>query len=102
LVASIWKGQSYLKTVRASAVACTLLAATPVGLCSSWLSRLFAKRGGVQRHQLFCLKNAFIGEAGKQRIDPSLVQVSYGDLSLPSNIKMKRSGDYLIQFTWDK
>jgi uncharacterized protein DUF6266 len=57
---------------------------------------------GFNATKLFCLKNAFIGEAGKQRIDPSLVQVSYGDLSLPSNIKMKRSGDYLIQFTWDK
>ena len=57
---------------------------------------------GFNAAKSFCLKNAFIGEAGKQKIDPSLVQVSYGDLPLPSNIKMKRSGDYLLQFTWDK
>lgn len=57
---------------------------------------------GFNAAKSFCLKNAFTGEAAKQKIDPSLVQVSYGDLPLPSNVKMKRSGDYLLQFTWDK
>ena len=57
---------------------------------------------GFNAAKSFCLKNAFTGEPGKQKIDPSRVQVSYGDLPLPSNIKMKRSGDYLLQFNWDK
>ena len=60
------------------------------------------KMEGFNAAKSFCLKNAFVGEVGKQKIDPSLVQVSHGDLPLPSNIKMKRSGDYLLQFSWDK
>lgn len=38
------------------------------------------KMEGFNAAKSFCLKNAFTGEAGKQKIDPSLVQVSYLDL----------------------
>ncbi|HET6767049.1 MAG TPA: DUF6266 family protein [Chitinophagaceae bacterium] len=57
---------------------------------------------GFNAAKSFCLKHAFTGEADKQKIDPSRVQLSYGDLPLPSNIKMKRSGDYFLEFSWDK
>ena len=57
---------------------------------------------GFNAAKSFCLKNAFIGEAGQQKIDPSRILLSYGDLPLPSNIKMKRSGDYFLEFSWDK
>ncbi|HET6768448.1 MAG TPA: DUF6266 family protein, partial [Chitinophagaceae bacterium] len=57
---------------------------------------------GFNAAKSFCLKHAFTGEAAGQKIDPSRVQLSYGDLPLPSNIKMKRSGDYFLDFSWDK
>jgi len=57
---------------------------------------------GFNAAKSFCLKHAFAGEAAQQKIDPSLVQLSYGDLPLPSNIKMKRSGDYFLEFSWDR
>src|SRR5688572_7527987 len=57
---------------------------------------------GFNAAKAFCLKHSFTGEAAGQKIDPSLVQLSYGDLPLPSNIKMKRSGDYFIEFSWDE
>jgi hypothetical protein len=57
---------------------------------------------GFNAAKSFCLKHAFTGEPGQQKIDPSRVQLSYGDLPLPSNIKMKRSGDYFLEFNWDK
>src|SRR5262245_19005488 len=49
---------------------------------------------GFNAAKSFCLKNAFSGEAGQQNIDPSLIQLSYGELPLPPNIKMQRTGDY--------
>lgn len=57
---------------------------------------------GFNAAKSFCLKHAFTGEAAQQKIDPSRVQLSYGGLPLPSNIKMKGSGDYSIEFSWDK
>src|SRR6185503_10252964 len=60
------------------------------------------KMEGFNAAKSYCLKNSFTGETAKQAIDPSLVQLSYGGLPLPSNINMKRSGDYLLEFSWDK
>jgi hypothetical protein len=57
---------------------------------------------GFNAAKSFCLKHAFTGEAAEQKIDPSRMQLSYGDLPLPSSIKMKRSGDYFLEFSWDK
>jgi hypothetical protein len=48
-----------------------------------------------------CLKNSFTSEAAEQKIDPSLVQLSHGELPLPLNINIKRSGDHLLEFSWD-
>jgi len=57
---------------------------------------------GFNAAKSFCLKHAFTGEASARKIDPSRVQLSYGDLPLPSNIKIKRSGDFFLEFSWDK
>ena len=57
---------------------------------------------GFNAAKSFCLKHAFTGEAAEQKIDPSRVQLSYGNLPLPSTIEMKRSGDYSLEFSWDK
>jgi len=116
-MASTWKGQPYLKTrPRKRSKKRGVNEKRNQDKFSQahyWLQPLldFVRVGfhgysptveGFNAAKSFCLKNAFTGEAGKQKIDPSLVKLSYGDLPLPSNIKMKRSGDYLLQFSWDK
>jgi hypothetical protein len=117
LIASTWKGRPYLKTRPGKRSKKRGVGEKrnqdKFSQAHYWLQPLldFVRVGfrgysptveGFNAAKSFCLKNAFTGEAGKQKIDPSLVQVSYGDLPLPSNIKMKRSGDYLLQFSWDK
>jgi hypothetical protein len=117
LMASTWKGQPYLKTRPRKRTKKRGVNEkrnqSKFSDAHFWLQPLldFVRVGfhgysptveGFNAAKSLCLKNAFTGVAGKQEIDPSLVQVSYGDLPLPSNIRMKRSGDYVIQFTWDK
>jgi hypothetical protein len=59
------------------------------------------KMEGFNAAKSCCLKNAFTGESAEQKIDPSLVQLSCGDVPLPANIQMTRSGDHLVEFTWE-
>jgi hypothetical protein len=47
------------------------------------------------------LKNAFADNGSGLRIDPSLVQVSYGDLPLPENLAVKLTENSELEFTWD-
>ena len=47
------------------------------------------------------LKNAFVGNKGERVLDPSLVQVSWGDLSLPSDITVSKTGDRELTFNWN-
>jgi hypothetical protein len=35
------------------------------------------------------------------KIDPSLVQPGYGGVLPPARIEMKKSGDHLLEFSWD-
>jgi hypothetical protein len=47
------------------------------------------------------LKNALKGVAPDFYVDPSLVKLSYGNLELPENITVEKSGNTEITFTWD-
>jgi hypothetical protein len=47
------------------------------------------------------LKNAFEGEGDNMRIDPSLAKVSHGDLHLPTNLIVQKTGPEELQITWD-
>jgi hypothetical protein len=47
------------------------------------------------------LKNAFTGEGESMAIDPSLAQVSYGQLPLPANITAVKTATNELQITWD-
>ena len=49
----------------------------------------------------FALKNAFTGKIGERVFDPTLVQLSWGDLPLPQNISVAKTGDLELTFTWD-
>jgi hypothetical protein len=56
---------------------------------------------GFNAAKSYALKHAFSGDAGNKLLDPALVQVSYGNLPLPSHISIAKSDDYTLQFTWD-
>jgi hypothetical protein len=40
------------------------------------------------------------GEAPSFIVDPALMQVSYGDLELPADIKLEKTGDIEVTLTW--
>jgi hypothetical protein len=56
---------------------------------------------GFNAAKSFNLKHAFKGDRSNKALDPSLVQVSDGDLPLPSYASVEKSGNYTLQFTWD-
>ena len=57
---------------------------------------------GFNAAKSYALKHACAaGDDGNKFLDPALVQVSYGDLPLPSHISVVKSGDFELQFTWD-
>jgi hypothetical protein len=50
----------------------------------------------------YLIANALVGEKPNQKIDPALMQVSYGSLPLPNNITVEISSSRMLKFTWDK
>src|SRR5215213_5339922 len=55
---------------------------------------------GFNAAKSYALKNAFVGEPGAKVFDPAKVQVSYGDLPLPSQLSFEKENDSL-RFHWD-
>lgn len=47
------------------------------------------------------LKYAFKGDRTNKELDPSLIQVSDGELPLPSYASVEKSGDFSLKFSWD-
>jgi hypothetical protein len=47
------------------------------------------------------LKNAFVGKAGDLRIDPALVKVSSGTLTLPEDLSVSQMENRDLKFTWN-
>ena len=64
-------------------------------------------RGFSQRSQGFIaakswlLKNAFVKDGDRLRIDPALVKVSSGDLRNPENIAVSLTETWDLKFTWN-
>jgi len=64
-------------------------------------------RGNSQRSQGFVaakswlLKNAFVRDVEKLRVDPALVKVSSGDLPNPSDISVSWTENRDLKFTWN-
>ena len=80
-------------------------------LLHRWLRPLqkFVKEGfrgyaprmhGYNAAKSFNLKYAFTGEKGARTLDPSKLQVSYGDLPLPSHLSMEKESG-VLKFRWD-
>ena len=72
-----------------------------IGFLRAGFKGYMPKVEGFNAAKSYALKNAFAGEAGNKLLDSALVQVSYGDLPLPSHISMEKPGDHELQFTWD-
>ena len=56
---------------------------------------------GFNAAKSYALKHAFASDTANKSLDPALVQVSYGDLPLPSDASVAKLNDCTLQFTWD-
>ena len=59
------------------------------------------KSEGFNAAKSYVLRNAIKNEKGVFSIDPSLVQLSYGKLPLPSHISVTPQPDKTLLFEWD-
>jgi hypothetical protein len=59
------------------------------------------KAEGFNAAKSYVLRNAVKNENGVVSIDPSLVQLSHGDLPLPSHISVTQQPDKTLLFEWD-
>ena len=55
---------------------------------------------GYNAAKSYGMKNAFAGEKGNKVLDPSKVQVSFGNLPLPADMSMEKQ-DGVVRFQWD-
>ena len=56
---------------------------------------------GFNAAKSVAMKSAFVRQGDIEVIDPALVQVSYGDLPLPSHLSVSRLDKDTLQFEWD-
>ncbi|MCS3795583.1 DUF6266 family protein [Niastella sp. OAS944] len=116
LVISSWKGKPYVK----SAPGERTVPPTPKEMANrkkwamahAWLKPVteFVREGfkgysdtieGFIAAKSYLLKNAFEGSAPELTINPALVKVSFGELSLPQHINVTLNTNKELQFTWD-
>lgn len=117
VVGSSWKGIPYIKSAykkRTEKVSAKELGnRDKFAMAQAWLKPLlpFVREGykgytktveGYHAAKSYLLMNCFTGIAPNTSIDPSLMKVSYGDLPLSANIKVKQGKNGLLQFTWSK
>lgn len=117
VVGSSWKGIPYIKSrhkKRTRKVSDKELAnRDKFTMAQAWLKPLlpFVREGfkgysktveGYLAAKSYLLHNCFTGIKPNISIDSSLMKVSYGDLPLPANIKVKKGKNNALQFTWSK
>jgi hypothetical protein len=117
VVGSSWKGIPYIKAAykkRTKKVSAKELAnRSKFAMAQAWLSPLlpFVREGykgysktmeGYSAAKSYLLKNCFTGIAPNLTIDPSLMKVSYGELPLSANVKVKAGKNGSLQFSWNK
>jgi hypothetical protein len=117
VVGSSWKGIPYIKSAykkRTKKISEKELAnRKKFGMAQYWLKPLlpFVREGfkgfsptveGYVAAKSYLLHNCFSGTPPDISIDPSLMKISYGDLPLPANIKVKQGKNGSLQFTWNK
>lgn len=118
MIGSSWKGKAYMKSLHHPRTIpprkLEQQNRNKFGMAHYWLKpekvKAFVRAGfkgysptveGFLAAKSCLLKNAFTGEGESMTIDPSLVQVSYGNLPLPSNITAVKAAPGELQITWD-
>jgi len=117
VIGSTWKGKPYLKAVNSGKRSAKR--GEYEGANQSDFSRLhywlkpiigFVRAGfngysnevhAFNAAKSLALKNAFRGERGNRVLDPTLIQLSWGDLPLPENISVEKTGPLELTFNWD-
>src|SRR6478736_3248269 len=117
VVGSSWKGIPYIKSAykkRTKKVSEKELAnRNKFAMAQAWLQPLlpFVREGfkgysktveGYLAAKSYLLQHCFTGVTPNINIDASLMKVSYGDLPLAANIKVKQGKNGVLQFTWNK
>lgn len=115
LIGSSWKGIPYIKSLpkrKKPVRENEQLNRNKFGMAHWWLKPVknFVRSGfkgysekveGFIAAKSYILKNAFEDTGADQFINPALVKVSYGNLSLPGNITAEKIAPDQIQFSWD-
>jgi hypothetical protein len=116
IIVSSWKGKPYVKSVpgerKSPPTQKELINRKKWAMAQAWLTPIieFVRQGfngytptveGFLAAKSYLLKNAFEGEAPDLIINPALVKVSSGELSLPENIGFSQITAGTIQFTWN-
>jgi hypothetical protein len=116
VIGSSWKGIPYMKSLYHTRTIPPhekeQQNRTKFGMAHRWLQPVteFVRAGykgysptveGFLAAKSSLLKNAFVVDGKKMIIDPALVQVSYGDLSLPTNISAAKDSPEHIRISWD-
>jgi len=116
IIISSWKGKPYVKSApgqRTAPLTTKEIANRKKwAMAHAWLKPVtkFVREGfkgytetveGFIAAKSYLLKNAFEGDAPDVSINPALVKVSSGELPLPQNIQVTKTGQKELQFTWD-
>jgi len=116
VIGSSRKGKPYMKSLHSKrtipAHKNELLNRNKFAMAHKWLQPVidFVRAGykgytptveGFLAAKSYLLKNAFEGEGADMVINPALMKVSYGDLSLPENITAVKTAPNELQITWD-
>ncbi len=116
VIASSWKGIPYMKSAPGSRTikisAKEKANRQKFKLAQEWLSYLldFVRQGykgysptieGFLAAKSYLMKNAMEFEGDKWKVNPALMKVSLGTLSLSENITVKSTKEGKLLFTWD-
>lgn len=116
VIGSSWKGIPYMKSLHDKRTIPPHVKEqqnrNKFGMAHRWLQPVtdFVRVGfkgysekveGFIAAKSWLLKNAFEGEGDNMRINPSLAKVSHGNLHLPDNIAVVKTGPEEMQITWD-
>ena len=116
VIGSSWKGIPYMKSLYHKRTIPThemeQQNRNKFGMAHRWLQPVteFVRAGykgysptveGFLAAKSCLLKNAFVVDGKRMVLDPALVQVSFGDLPLPTNITVTKTAPDELQITWD-
>ena len=117
VIGSTWKGKPYVKAINGKGVKTKRgkyekAYQSDFSILHYWLKPIIEfVRAGFEGYsnevhafnaaKSLALKNAFRGEPGNRVLDPALIQLSWGDLPLPEDITVTKTGEFELTFSWE-